>query len=123
MFFGLGICSEIVAPLALLSLFNRRFGPSGSATWRTCERAEATEGVEAEPAPPFGEHRASSGAAGLPAAGQADAGALLRGAHPARLLRDRLPGAGVVCRVALPAHGRSALPDAGEALDEGDGGP
>ena len=38
--------------------------------------------------------------------GAPDAGALVRRAHPARLLRDRVPGAGAVRRVALPAHRR-----------------
>ena len=57
---------------------------------------------------------------GLPAPGAADAGAVVRGAHPARLLRDRVPGARAVRRVALPAHRRPALPDARQALVEGD---
>ena len=56
--------------------------------------------------------RAAHGVSRLPAAGAADAGAVARGAHPARLLRDRLPGARALRRVALPAHRRPALPHA-----------
>ena len=36
---------------------------------------------------------------------------------------DRLPGDGPLRRVALYAHRRRALPDAGETLDQGDGRP
>ena len=53
-------------------------------------------------------------------AGAADAGAVARRAHPARLLRDRVPGARALRRVALPPHRRPALPDARDALVEGD---
>ncbi len=41
------------------------------------------------------------------------------GAHPARLLRHRLPGDGPVRRVAVPAHRRRALPHARAAAGRG----
>src|SRR4051812_18895529 len=64
---------------------------------------------------------ASAGPAGVPARGAADAGALVRRAHPAGLLRDRVPRDGAVRRVALPPHGRRGLSDDRAALDAGDG--
>ena len=57
----------------------------------------------------------------LPAAGPADAGAVVLGAHPARLFRDRLPDVAVVRGVAVSAQRRSALSDARASLDERDG--
>src|SRR4051812_4768551 len=89
---------------------------------RAREGLRVREGLEGERARRIGEHRPGWDRPGLSAAGQADAGALLCGAHTACLLRDRVPNTGVVRRVALLAHGRRALSDVGEALDEGDGG-
>ena len=61
--------------------------------------------------------RARTGPAGVPAGGAADAGDVVRGAHPARLLRRRVPGARRVRRVAPPPHRRPAVPHARAPLD------
>src|SRR5688500_15468646 len=64
-----------------------------------------------------------AGLPGVPAGGAADAGTLTRGAHPAGLLRDLLPGDGAVRGVAAPSHGQPGVPGARKALVEGDAGP
>src|SRR5439155_11276524 len=56
--------------------------------------------------PPCHCRRAGAFAAEIPAGGAPDAGALVRGAHTARLLRHRIPTAAAVCRAALPADRR-----------------
>ena len=57
---------------------------------------------------------------GVPVPGAADAGALVRRAHSARLLRGRLPGVRRLRRVAAPADGRRRLPRARPSLVQGD---
>src|SRR6187200_2777786 len=64
--------------------------------------------------------RARARRSAVPAAGAPDAGPLLRGAHPARLLRDRVSGDGRLPRVVVPAHRRPALPPDRAALVEAD---
>ena len=63
---------------------------------------------------------ARPGGPGVPARGTADAGAVVRGPHPARLLRRRVPGARAGPRVARPPRGDPLLIDARPALVEGD---
>src|SRR5215213_2458722 len=63
---------------------------------------------------------ARPGPAGLPARGAPDAGAVIRGAHPACLLRRRLPGARARDGVARPPPRRQPAAGAGPALVEGD---
>src|SRR5579859_54910 len=52
----------------------------------------------------------------VPLPGAADAGAVAGRAHPAGVLRHRVPRARPRRRVPVPAHGRSALPDPRQAL-------
>src|SRR5580693_10739417 len=54
--------------------------------------------------------------------GAPDAGAVPVRAHSPGLLRHRVPGPGPVRRVALPAHRRPAVPDAGPAVVENHAG-
>src|SRR5918999_5034207 len=64
-----------------------------------------------------------AGRAGVPASGTPDAGHVVHGPHPARLLRHRLPGDGPVPRGALAAHARPALQGARPALVQGHADP
>ena len=52
----------------------------------------------------------------LPVRSAADAGALAHRAHPAGVLRHRVPGSGSRRRIPVPAHRRPALPHARQAL-------
>src|SRR4051794_27684542 len=60
---------------------------------------------------------------GVPPAGAPDAGDVVRGPHPARLLRHRVPRDGGLPRRALAAHRRPALQGARQALVQGDADP
>src|SRR4029077_2403631 len=65
----------------------------------------------------------SRGRSAVPVRGAPDAGALAGRAHPAGVLRHRLPRPGPVRRVAVPAHRGPAVPDAGPALVQDHAGP
>src|SRR5215210_6559204 len=97
-------------------------GASPRASHAACEGWNAYAREPSAPRAVAGRRSRRTGL-GIPARGAADAGAVAGGAHPAGLLRDRVPRDRPLRRVAGAAHRRPRLPATGEALVEGDADP